>query len=121
MNAKTILICDDDETILAMLEFIFESRGFRIIAIKNSLNVLSVVKEQKPDLLLLDLSMPFYSGEHIVKSMKTSADTKNIPVIIISGTKDGREIATKAGVSAFFPKPFDVSELTLTVDQYLSI
>ncbi|RZK41061.1 MAG: response regulator [Pedobacter sp.] len=120
MNKKKILICDDDEGIIDMLELILEETGHQIIPETNSLNVKSILEREKPDLILLDLWMPVLSGDQVLKSLRANEKTKELPVIVISASRDGKEIALGAGASDFLAKPFDMDELLQKVDEYLS-
>lgn len=119
MTTKKILICDDDLGILDMLELILEDTGHQIITESNSLNVRSILDIEQPDLLILDLWMPVLSGDQVLRMLRENPQTKNMPVIVISASTDGKEIADKAGATDFLAKPFDVEELTSLVDSYL--
>ncbi|MDQ7949391.1 MAG: response regulator [Pedobacter sp.] len=106
MNKKKILICDDDEGILDMLELILEDTGHQIIAEKDSLKVKTILEDQNPDLIVLDLWMPVLSGDQVLRSLRAKEATKNLPVIVISASRDGQEIAFDAGATDFYSKAF---------------
>ncbi|RZK66373.1 MAG: response regulator [Pedobacter sp.] len=118
-NSKKILICDDDEGILDMLEMIFEDSPYTIIPEQNSLNVKSIVEKQNPDLILLDLWMPVLSGDQVLKSLRKNPVTRDLPVIIISASREGKQIADDAGATGFISKPFDFDELMDMVKVYI--
>lgn len=120
MKTKQILICDDDEGILDMLELILEEYGYTVIAEQNSLLVKAKIEQSQPNLVLLDLWMPVLSGDQVLRSIRKDPRTKNIPVIVISASREGREIAANAGASAFIAKPFDFDELILTVQKLIN-
>lgn len=117
---KKILICDDDEGILDMLEMVFEDTSYEVIPEKNSLNIKNIVENQLPDLILLDLWMPLLSGDQVLKTIRKNPATKDLPVIIISASREGRQIATDAGASGFIAKPFDFDELMGMVNGLMS-
>ncbi|MCZ4223441.1 response regulator [Pedobacter rhodius] len=119
MEIKKILVCDDDEGILDMLALILEETGHEILVERNSLNVLSIIEAQSPDLILLDLWMPVISGDQLLKSIRSNPRMHNLPVIVISASRDGRKIAEHAGASAYIAKPFDYQELIDTVETCL--
>lgn len=119
MLKKKILICDDDEGIIDMLELILEDTGHQIIPETNSLNVKSILEREKPDLILLDLWMPVLSGDQLLKTMRANESTQKIPVIVISASRDGKEIAFDAGATDFLAKPFNVDEILEKVEHYL--
>ncbi|GGH10994.1 response regulator [Mucilaginibacter phyllosphaerae] len=113
--SKKILICDDDEGILDMLEFVLEEEGFDIIPEKNSLNIYNVIREQHPDLLLLDLWMPVLSGDQVLKTLRKNPDTATLPVIVISASTEGSLIAKASGANDYISKPFDMDQLVTKI------
>jgi DNA-binding response OmpR family regulator len=119
MDRKKILVCDDDPGILDMLEFILEETGHHIITEKDSLNVKAILDREKPDLILLDLWMPVLSGDQVLKTIRANPLIAQLPVIVISASRDGKEIAFEAGASDFLAKPFDIDELLEKVRSYL--
>ncbi|WP_316831679.1 response regulator [Pedobacter aquatilis] len=116
-NRKKILICDDDEGIIDLLEMILEDTGHEIIPEQNSLNVKGLIDSGKPDLVILDLWMPVLSGDQVLGMIRKNPLTKDLPVIVISASRNGEEIATAAGANAFVAKPFDVDHLLRIVEQ----
>jgi DNA-binding response OmpR family regulator len=120
MNNKKILICDDDEGILDMLELILEDSGFSIIAVKNSLQIYDEIKKAQPDLIVLDLWMPVLSGDQVLRSLRKSPDTTQLPVIVISASREGQRIANEAGANDFIAKPFDMDLLVSTVKKLVA-
>lgn len=120
MSNKTILICDDDEGILDMLELVLEETGYRIIPVQNSLHIYDEIEKQHPDLILLDLWMPVLSGDQILKNLRQNPETKDLPVIIISASREGERIANDAGASCFLAKPFDLDTLVNRVDEMIA-
>ncbi|MEJ7560044.1 MAG: response regulator transcription factor [Pedobacter sp.] len=120
MINKKILICDDDEDILDMLEMILEDTGYEIITEQNSLNLNHLIETRSPDLIILDLWMPVLSGDYVLKSLRKNPETKDLPVIVISASREGQTIANQAGASDYLAKPFDFDELISKIDQQLS-
>lgn len=120
MSKKKILICDDDEGILDVLELILEETGHTIVSEINSLNVRSIMDKKKPDLVILDLWMPVLSGDQILQMIRTTPVYKDLPVIIISASRDGAQIAHHHNASAFIAKPFDYDNLLAVVERLLN-
>lgn len=117
---RTILICDDDEGIIDMLEIVLEGNGYHAISVKNSLEVFETIKRVNPGLLLLDLWMPVLSGDQILKTLRDNPQTNALPVIVISASRDGQQIAVNAGADDFMAKPFDMENLLLKIQQHLN-
>ncbi|KFC20548.1 response regulator [Chryseobacterium sp. FH1] len=120
MEGKKIMICDDDHGILEVLEMMLEIEGFTVFRESNSTNLLSEIKRTSPDLLLMDLWMPVLSGDQILKVIRTSEEFKNLPVIILSASVDGKEIANNAGANGFIPKPFNMDEMIVDINNMLA-
>jgi DNA-binding response OmpR family regulator len=120
MMNKKILICDDDEDILEMLELILEDTGYEIITERNSLNLNHLIESRSPDLIILDLWMPALSGDEVLRNLRKNPETENLPVIVISASREGEFIADQAGASGYIAKPFDYDELLFKIDQQLS-
>jgi len=120
MENKTILICDDDEGILDMLEIVLEGSGYKTVPVQNSLNLYEVIEREHPDLLLLDLWMPVLSGDQVLKTLRKNPKTYGLPIIVISASRDGKQIAVDAGATDFMAKPFDLDFLLRKIHQYLN-
>lgn len=120
MEGKKIMICDDDHGILEVLEMMLEIEGFTVFTESNSTNLLNEIKRNTPDLLLMDLWMPVLSGDQILKMIRTTEDYKNLPVIILSASVDGKEIANNAGADDFIPKPFNMDDIISNINHLLS-
>jgi len=110
MPAK-IVVCDDDEGILDLVEMILSEEGYQVIPEINSLNVTGVISREQPDLVVLDLWMPVLSGDQVLRSLRNDSRTKDLPVMVISASSDGRTIAMNAGANDFVSKPFDLDQL----------
>lgn len=119
MGHKKILICDDDEGIVDVLELFLEETGHTIIPERNSLNVKTLIQNEKPDLIILDLWMPVMSGDQILRMIRNTSETKDLPVIVMSASRDGADIAAAAGASGYIAKPFDFDNVLAIVDKHL--
>ncbi len=120
MQGKTILICDDDESVLDILCMVLNKFGFNIISLKKSTTIFSTLDHEKPDLLVVDLQMPALPGDAIIKNLKTNPATSHIPVILISASPEGKTLAAEAGADAFLAKPFQLDELIGTIENLLN-
>jgi CheY-like chemotaxis protein len=119
MRQKTILICDDDESVLEILCLILDKSGFNVIAEKNSLNVFSMVDRINPDLLLIDLWMPALKGDEVIRSLKNNPVTKSLPIILISASPGAAKIAAETGADGFLAKPFLLEDLMWVIESKL--
>lgn len=118
MSAK-IIICDDEQEILDITTMILEAEGYTVIPTLNSLKVATLVATEKPDIVLLDLWMPGLSGDQVAKQLRDDQMLRNIPIIVISASRDGRDIAFAAGANDFLEKPYDIDALLSVVNKHL--
>lgn len=118
-NTKTIIICDDDEGILDVASIVLEEKGYEVIALSNSKEVIQIAEAKNTSLILVDLWMPGLSGEEITKKIKGNEKTKHIPVVVISARRDVEETANKIGADSFICKPFNIEELEKVVEKYV--
>lgn len=115
---KSILICDDDAGILDVTTMILQDKGYHVTALHNCHDIMAKIEKLKPAVILLDLWMPDVNGEEVTRALKNNKKTKDIPVIIISASKDTKKVAENAGANDFICKPFDIEDLETKVDKY---
>jgi CheY-like chemotaxis protein len=105
---KKILIIDDDPIVVKYLEAVFSDNGYETCSASSTMEGLEVVKQEKPDLITLDLQMPGEWGPRFYRKLRKDKDLRDIPVIVVSGI-DG-DHAIKDAI-AFVKKPFDPEKL----------
>jgi DNA-binding response OmpR family regulator len=120
MKNKRVLVCDDDKDILEMLEIALEVNGFDVISENDSSRIFRTINSTNPDALLLDLWMPVLSGDEIVKMLRKDPSKNKIPVVVISASQDGKEVALKAGANQYLDKPFDIDKLIMCLHEVLA-
>lgn len=123
IDPKTIVVIEDDETMRAALKRIFEQDGFSVRTAADSSELTTVLEEVTPDLILMDVGLPWLNGFELAQMLKEHKDLKKIPLVFVSG-KTGDEDVKKAfevGADDFIKKPFDVEKLKKTVQTLLRI
>lgn len=113
------MIADDDPGIIDAIEMILEFEGYEVTSTIDGTTLLDL-KNDLPDLLLLDIWMSGEDGRDICKKLKQGTITKNIPVIMISASRDIRESAMAAGADDFLAKPFEMDELLRKIAHFTS-
>ncbi len=108
--SKKIMIADDDPAIVDAIELLLEFEGYEVSSTIDGSTVLDM-KLELPDLLLLDVWMCGEDGRNICKKLKQSDLTKNIPIIMVSASKDVKESVMAAGADDFLAKPFEMYDL----------
>lgn len=110
------MIADDDPGIVDAVEMLLEFEGYEVTSTVDGSTVLDM-KAELPDLLLLDIWMSGEDGRDICKKLKATDSTKDIPVIMISASRDIRESAMAAGADDFLAKPFEMDELIKKIEK----
>ena len=113
---KKIMIADDDPGIVDAVEMLLEFEGYTVTSTVDGSTVLDM-KDELPDLLLLDIWMSGEDGRDICKKLKHTDATKNIPVIMISASRDIKESALASGADDFLAKPFEMNELLEKIEK----
>lgn len=116
MGAKKILIADDYEESCKLLADIL-SNTYQCSYTADSSHAFQMIKEKRPDLILLDYKMPGMMGVELCRQIREYEATRNTPVIFVSGaaTIDERIHAFETGADDFISKPFHVKELVLRI------
>ena len=114
---KKIVICDDDAIILSVLELALKSEFREVYLVLKSRELIASIVEIDPDILILDIDMPWLSGDDILRELRASEKHRNIPVIMMSASSRGKQLAFECGADAFLAKPFELDDLFLLVDK----
>ena len=117
-NSKRILVADDDPAIVEAIDLILQLHDYTVASTVDG-KVLSMMKSFKPDLVLLDIWMSGVDGRDICRKIKSDESMKEVPVIMISASKDVIESSKVAGAEDFLAKPFEMDELIKKVETLL--
>lgn len=116
-----ILIVDDDLGMLELIATIMENEGHETLKAQSGLEALNVAQNNKPDLCILDVSMPEMDGVALCKSIRTIADLSDVPIIFVTAHVGKYTVtdALEAGGDDFVRKPFANRELAARVRAHL--
>ncbi|MFH1934171.1 MAG: sigma-54 dependent transcriptional regulator [Pseudomonadota bacterium] len=117
--ARTILIVDDEESILRSLEGILADEGFEVINAKSGAEAMEKIQEEIPDLVLLDIWMPGKDGIETLADIKASYPSLQVVMMSGHGTIETAVKATKVGAYDFIEKPLSLEKLLLSVNNAL--
>mgnify|MGYP001463536458 CR=1 FL=1 len=117
----TVLIADDDQAILDFLSKALSKFGYEVLKAKNGSEALSIIREVKPRLVLLDILMPGMDGVDICRVMRADIELAGIPVIFLSALEAPRlhAVADQAGATDYLSKPTTLTELLNLVGTHL--
>jgi DNA-binding response OmpR family regulator len=117
--AKKILFADDDANLMEVLLLRFKAAGYEAAGAYDGDEALIKMRAEKPDLVVMDITMPRMNGYALVREMKSDQNLKNIPVIILSGKDSMEDIFKIEGVGAYLVKPFEFDDLLAKVKEQL--
>lgn len=116
-----ILIADDDKDMLKALSMRLWDLGYETISATDSNQVITLVREAHPDVIVLDVNMPAGDGFSVHEKLKQIEEFANQPVIYLTGDKSSRldSLAQGIGAVTLFHKPFQIKDLVAVIDQVL--
>jgi two-component system cell cycle response regulator DivK len=119
--ATTILIADDHDDNRELLRLLLSSAGYDVREARDGRECLELARDQPPDLIVIDLSMPVLDGWGVFRELKTDQRTRNIPCMAVTAHAElDRNEALETGFSAYISKPFSSDVLLKTVATVLA-
>lgn len=117
----TILLVEDNELNRTLLSERLGARGFKVLTALDGKAGLAQARDERPDLILMDLSLPVLDGWEATRCLKAGPETKSIPVIALTahGLAEDRRLAAAAGCDAYETKPVHFERLMETVRRLL--
>ncbi len=114
---KKILVVDDEKDIVEMLKYNLEKEGYSVISALNGIRALEQARENKPDLILLDIMMPEMDGWEVCKQLMKDERTSTIPVIFLTakGSEVDEVVGLELGADDYIIKPISIRKLIARV------
>jgi DNA-binding response OmpR family regulator len=121
MARKKILLVDDAQTSLMMEQMILSRGTYDFVTAKNGEEALELASVENPDLILLDVMMPKMDGLEACKRLRQQAETRDIPIIMVTtrGETDSIAKGYESGCNDYVPKPINAQELLSKVKKHL--
>jgi len=116
----TILVVDDEVTILRSLSGILSDEGFEVLTASNGYEALKIIEEESPDLVLLDIWMPGIDGIETLQEIKRTSPFLQVVIISGHGTIETAVKATKLGAYDFIEKPLSIDKIVVTINNALN-
>jgi CheY-like chemotaxis protein len=119
---KTVLLVDDDNVFLLAIGVRLKAMGYTVHAAKDAVNAISAVRQNNPDVIVLDISLPAGDGFMVADRLQKLISTAATPIIFVTASvKPGlRDRAMKLGAVNFLNKPFDATTLADAIESALS-
>ena len=114
---KSIVVIEDESDILEVLKYNLEREGYRVRTCRDGESGLRLVREENPDMVLLDLMLPSLDGIEICHRLREDPITRNLPVIMLTAKGEESDVVLGLGVGAddYVTKPFSTGELTARI------
>ncbi|MCB8966981.1 MAG: response regulator [Ardenticatenaceae bacterium] len=116
-----LLVVEDDDMIQEILVERLLLRDFEVVTADNGEDALSVAQQEQPDLILMDMSLPFLDGLEATRRLRAMDETHHIPIIALTAhaMKEDREKSLAAGCDEFETKPINFSQLMAKINALL--
>jgi len=115
---EKIMIVDDDNTMVSLLELLFEMDGYEVVTFSNRDAIIDDIRFHNPDLVLMDVFISNIDGLEVLEQVKACDDLKEIRIVMTSGMEVGDK-CVKAGADAFILKPYPPEELMSLITELL--
>jgi phosphate regulon transcriptional regulator PhoB len=114
---KTILVVDDEKDIVELVAYNIEREGYKTARAYDGHQALQYIKENKPDIVILDLMLPGISGLDVCRMMRKNPETEDIPIIMLTAKSDNVDkiMGLEIGADDYITKPFNIRELIARV------
>ena len=114
---QRVLVVDDEPDITALVAYHLAKHGYRVSTASSGRDALRAAREERPDLIVLDLMLPGISGYEVLAELRRRDETKDVGVIVLTARKDeaDRIKGLSLGADDYLPKPFSPQELVLRV------
>ena len=118
---KRILIVEDNDLNLKLFRDLLGANGYETVETKDGLEAISLTRNLRPDLILMDIQLPEISGLDVTQRIKSEDDIKEIPIIAVTAfaMKDDEEKILSAGCEAYISKPISIDHFLATVRKFL--
>jgi two-component system cell cycle response regulator DivK len=118
---KKILIVEDNDLNLKLFRDLLTAHGYEVLETKDGLEAIIITRNERPDLVLMDIQLPEISGLDVTRRLKTDEAIRHIPIIAVTAfaMKDDEEKILAAGCEAYVSKPISILSFLNTVRRFL--
>ncbi len=121
--SQRIVVADDEQDIRRLISFTLHRRGYTVLEARDGDTALSIIRQEHPDLVVLDVMMPGLTGLQVARALAADAATATIPIVILSALAQEAEVqmGLESGVQAYLVKPFVLRELVARIADLLNV
>jgi CheY-like chemotaxis protein len=114
----TVLVVDDDTSILDTVSAILSGEGYDVISAASGEEALEAVARRQPAVILLDMRMPVMDGWAVARALHTQGST--VPIVVMTAAENAKRWAEEVGADGFLAKPFGLDELLAAIERFRS-
>jgi DNA-binding response OmpR family regulator len=117
MLRRSALIVEDDDELRGMFRLALAFEGFKVFEASDGVTALRAIDAEPPDIIILDLGLPAVSGHDVVRDVTARAQTRRIPIVVVTGSRDNLD---RLDVECVLRKPITLEQLAETVRRCLA-
>lgn len=123
MNNKRILVVDDDKAVVRLLRGYLEQAGYEVVVAYDGRTALFIIRQERPDLVLLDVMLPDKDGHEITRLIRQDAQLRTLPIIMLTArvTDTDKVVGLELGADDYVTKPYNPREVIARVRARLRI
>ncbi len=116
-----ILVCDDERHIVRLIQVNLERQGYEVVTAFDGKEGLEKIRSEKPNLVVLDVMMPYMDGFEVLKNLRRESETENLPVIMLTAKAQDKDVfeGYHYGADMYLTKPFNPMELVTFVKRIM--
>ena len=118
-NKLNILVIDDDHDVGRMLQMLLEFKGFTVAIAENKTMALETINSTSIAIIIMDMLLSGENGINVCMEFKKTDGLKYIPILMMSAHPDAKTICLDAGANDFIPKPFEMKDMLIKIDQLI--
>ena len=119
-SAKTVLVVEDNVLNMKLFHDLLKAHGYNVLQTRDGMEALSLARQHRPDMILMDIQLPDISGLEVTKWLKDDETLKTIPVVAITAfaMKGDEERYLEGGCDAYIAKPISIANFLQTVERF---
>ena len=117
-----ILVCDDERSIVRLIQVNLERQGWSVVTAYDGKEGLEKVKSDKPDIVVLDVMMPYMDGFEVLKNLRRDPEYQNLPVVMLTAKAQDKDVfeGYHVGADVYLTKPFNPMELVTFIKRIIA-
>ena len=118
---QKVLVCDDERHIVRLIQVNLERQGYTVVTAFDGKEGLEKIQSEKPNMVVLDVMMPYMDGFEVLKALRREPETENLPVIMLTAKAQDKDVfeGYHYGADMYLTKPFNPMELVTFVKRIL--